>query len=275
MEPTKNEPCPSKTPSTFSAPEVPLCLNTPLQDPEENKQGFVEVDEGEREAKPDYRLDLNLSGEDSNRGFETELNLINCLDVGSSQIPSESTQACYAEPRVFSCNYCRRKFYSSQALGGHQNAHKRERTIAKRGQKIAAHIMASAAAFGHSHHHHYVSMASLPLHGAHTRSLGIQAHSVIQKPSHKSSSSTGSFYGPYGWSKPLINQQPAVGKLVAENFHTAAGSQSRGGVGRFELVRTINGSPKDDELSGFWFPGSGLYNSNQEEVKKLDLSLKL
>ncbi|RRT84665.1 hypothetical protein B296_00009300 [Ensete ventricosum] len=90
--------------------------------------------------------------------------------VVSLSSTSESSRESQAFPppnsrRVFSCNYCQRKFFSSQALGGHQNAHKRERTLAKRALTLDA------------AQHSYPSFASLPLHGSALRSLAIKAHS--------------------------------------------------------------------------------------------------
>ncbi|KAF7067344.1 hypothetical protein CFC21_073245 [Triticum aestivum] len=54
-----------------------------------------------------------------------------------------------AGKEAFSCNYCHRKFFSSQALGGHQNAHKLERTLAKRSRDADATAAATATPSSH------------------------------------------------------------------------------------------------------------------------------
>lgn len=251
MQQAESEPCLSGTSSTISAQQA--------------------QQEDQEERVP---LDLMLSSEDSCHEFNTELNLIDCFNVGSSQSSSETPQASESEPRVFSCNYCQRKFYSSQALGGHQNAHKRERTIAKRNQRIGATLAATAAAFGHPYlhqHSSYSNISSLPLHGSSpSRSLGIQVHSMTHKPPYMTlSSGSGNMYGHHGWLRLPIEQQPAVGKLVAETHHgnATAGPSPRGGASRFNVI--------DEGCTSGWWSGDDSIETNQEDSTKLDLSLKL
>ena len=207
-------------------------------------------------STPCLLLDLSLSSKDSGEDSKPELNLIHCFHTISSNNSSESSHVNEPEPRVFSCNYCQRKFYSSQALGGHQNAHKRERTLAKRGYKAAA--AAVSLDFGQR----YPSMASLPLHGSYNRSLGVQVQSMINKPSYQTT-----IFGlsrSHGWQRQPIAGGNHVGP---ESQSSLAGGVPRLGKFSPSLVPQASG--------GFWLGGVPHLKTQQEELQKLDLSLKL
>ncbi|CAK9151661.1 unnamed protein product [Ilex paraguariensis] len=218
---------------------------------------------------PDFMLDLSLSSKDSDQRFNPELNLIDCFRMGSPRNSPETPGNETGQPQVFSCNYCQRKFYSSQALGGHQNAHKRERTITKQGHRLGtAAVSAGAFGLGSNPHYRYSSMASLPLHGSFNRSLGIQVHSMIHKPTHLSS--TSGLYPIYGHN--VWSRKPAIGKLAPENyqFGKSAISSSSGGAAGFHKF-----SLAGDGIKEYRCDGVSHLKSNQDELQKLDLSLKL
>lgn len=168
---------------------------------------------------------------------EAEINLIEFMQ----DVNNKST----VEPRVFSCKYCLRKFYSSQALGGHQNAHKRERTMAK----TARINLMDPSSFGRYNYNSFSSHIPLPFH-THNSIIGIQASSMISKP-YSSNHHQVPFSLGFARASPTQMIQPTV---------------------KSSQLTRLAGVP----VVGGWWGGQETLITRQEEKRhKLDLSLKL
>ncbi|PON37628.1 Yin/yang transcription factor [Trema orientale] len=277
MEELVAEACPSEASSISAASEGDENKKIMKMKMKENvKAGGKQISEADKPG-PSSRLllDLKLSSDKSSApgggsGSKMELNLFSSHHVNPSSSPDQSNKEekkpAEVQTRVFSCNFCKREFSTSQALGGHQNAHKQERALVKRRQGI------DVGAFGHHHFSPYYPYSTnisphYPLYGSFNRSpLGVRMDSMIHKPNsypwstpppggYRFGHDLGSGGSVGGWSRqpPVLNSaQRSIERLNLEGFRPR--NNGVGALGRLGGVTSsstsFGTSSRIEDISG-------------------------
>ncbi|KAH0724157.1 hypothetical protein KY285_000020 [Solanum tuberosum] len=296
-----------KKPSSFEASSISATSEESHEVVTNTKKTKEEVVEGSQLKPYDVssvgvRLDLkdhdgynnNINTNCSNH----ELNLFSSTPAHASESSNEAKpkQRRSSDAKTFSCNFCKREFSTSQALGGHQNAHKQERALAKRRNGLVDVVSPFVPHNYHPYYNPYSNFNSrIPFHGsfASRSSLGVQGDSpAILKPTSYQKwpffSSYNFPFNPEKWSSSTSSSSFFRTENLQENYNMGkigTGSASLENSPNFENKKSGKGfnlmnSPIDvDNLDGNNYTKMKLREEEEEkkneEEEELDLNLKL